>query len=257
MTDFLNKLITDAERRVRTGYYDHAQTERHQLNSLSIKIRAAPRNAIIAEIKPISPARGPIRPTLDPIDTALKLQRGGAIGISILTEPDNFGGSLTSLSTVRPKVTVPILMKDIMIDTKQIVAAKNAGADCILLIQTVLSRKNIGHTDLIREAHSLELEVLLEVHDTQELEQASTSEADIIGINNRNLTNLQIDLKTTKNLLDTIKKPEGKVIITESGLENAEDIRTLKKLPIDGFLIGSSIMLSDEIENKVREFVLA
>ncbi len=257
MTDFLNKLITDAETRILTGYYDTEQINRQQTISLAREIKAAPHNAIIAEIKPISPARGPIRPTLDPVEMALQLQRGGAIGLSILTEPDNFGGSLTNLSSVRPRVKLPILMKDIMINNKQITAAKNSGADCILLIQTVLSRKGITPMSLIKAAHDLQLEVLLEIHNSQELGQALASDADIIGINNRNLADLKIDLKTTTKLFETTKKPEGKVIITESGLETVEDIRKLKEVPVDGFLIGSSIMLANDIENKVREFVLA
>jgi len=257
MTDFLSKLIKDAETRILTGYYDTEQIKRQQTTSLAREIKAAPHNAIIAEIKPISPARGPIRPTLDPVDTALRLQNGGAIGLSILTEPDNFGGSLTNLSSVRSRVKLPLLMKDIVINDKQIIAAKNSGADCILLIQTVLSRKGIPPADPIKTAHDLQLEVLLEIHNNQELGQALGSDAEIIGINNRNLTDLQIDLKTTTKLLETIKKPEGKVIITESGLETVEDIRKLKKAPVDGFLIGSSIMLANDIESKVREFVLA
>ena len=144
-----------------------------------------------------------------------------------------------------------------MIHNKQIIAANNSGADCILLIQTVLSRKGIQSADLIKAAHDLQLEVMLEVHNSQEFEQASASDADIIGINNRDLTDLQINLKTTPRLFETSKKPEGKVIITESGLETIEDIRQLKEVPIDGFLIGSSIMLANDIESKVREFVLA
>ncbi|MGA2783273.1 MAG: indole-3-glycerol-phosphate synthase [Candidatus Bathyarchaeia archaeon] len=257
MTDFLSKLIKDAETRILTGYYDTEETKHQPTTSLAREIKTAPHNAIIAEIKPISPARGPIRPTLDPVDTALRLQNGGAIGLSILTEPDNFGGSLTNLSSVRSRVKLPLLMKDIVINDKQIIAAKNSGADCILLIQTVLSRKGIPPADPIKTAHDLQLEVLLEIHNNQELGQALGSDAEIIGINNRNLTDLQIDLKTTTKLLETIKKPEGKVIITESGLETVEDIRKLKKAPVDGFLIGSSIMLANDIESKVREFVLA
>ena len=256
MDDFLTKLIPDAERRIAAGYYNVQPTdERKRTTSLAAKIKNAPRNAIIAEIKPISPARGPLRPRLDPIDTALQLQRGGAIGLSILTEPDNFGGSLTSLSRIRLHVKLPLLMKDIIIHERQIEAAKNSGADCILLIQSILSRtNNQTPTNLIKTAHDLQLEVLLEVHNSEELGLASISEADILGINNRNLTNLEVDLNTTIELVRT--KKVNKVIITESGLERAEDLQKLKS-HVDGFLIGSSIMLADDTESKVREFVLA
>lgn len=254
MTDFINKLIADAERRISTGYYAIDKVE-HRPLSLARKIRTATHNAIIAEIKPVSPSRGPLRPQLDPVATALSLQRGGATGLSILTEPDNFGGSLNNLTNIRDHVRIPLLMKDIIIDRNQILAGRNAGADCVLLIQTVLSRRGIGVVDLIRKAHNLQLEVLLEIHDNEEFNYALTSPADIIGINNRNLTNLLIDLSTTPKLLDS-KKIEDKVIITESGLETVEDVRKLGT-HVDGFLIGTSIMLAEDIESKVREFVFA
>jgi indole-3-glycerol phosphate synthase len=254
MNDFISKLITDAERRIKTGYYDIDKVE-HTPVSLAREIREATHNAIIAEIKPISPSHGPLRPQLDPVVTALRLQSGGAIGLSILTEPDNFGGSLNNLVNIRRCVTLPLLMKDIVIDQNQILAGRNAGADCVLLIQTVLTRRGIRATELIREAHNLQLEVLLEIHDEEELNYALTSAADVIGINNRNLTNLLIDLNTTTRLLDA-KRIEDKMIITESGLETVEDVRKLG-IHVDGFLIGSSIMLAKDIESKVREFVFA
>jgi len=253
MIDFISKLITDAEKRISAGYYDIDKVE-HNPISLAQKIKTATHNAIIAEIKPISPTRGPLRPQLDPVATALKLQSGGATGLSILTEPDNFGGSLNNLTSIRPHVKIPLLMKDIIIGNEQVLAGKNAGADCILLIQTVLSRRGINATDLIRKAHDSHLEVLLEIHDNEELKAALTSTADVVGINNRNLTNLIIDLNTTPKLLHS--KIEGKVIITESGLETIDDIRKMGS-HVDGFLIGSSIMLAEDIESKVREFVLA
>jgi len=256
MPDFLNKLITDAEKRITAGYYNIPQTKSKQPISLAGRIKKTTHNAIIAEIKPISPARGPLRPTLDPVETALQLQKGGAMALSVLTEPDNFGGSLTNLSRIRDHVELPLLMKDIIIDHKQIEAARDAGADCVLLIQAILSRTDQNQAELIKAAHSLDLEVLLEVHDEEELKQAADSDADIIGINNRNLTNLQVDLNTTNRLLEKIGKID-KMIITESGFENAEDIRKLKQSNVDGFLIGSSIMLAGNIESKVREFVLA
>ena len=142
---------------------------------------------------------------------------------------------------------------------KQIVAAKESGADCILLMLSALSRKGIQPTDLIRKAHSSRLEVMLEVHDTEELKRACETDADIIGINNRNLTNLEIDLNTTTRLLDSAaaKQLRGKALISESGFETVEDVRRLKQAQIDGFLIGSSIMLAADPESKVREFVHA
>jgi len=259
MTDFLDKLIADAEQRIMHGYYNVEFRLDHEHVSLSRAVKDTNHNAIIAEIKLRSPARGTLRAELDPKDLAIQLARGGATGLSVLTEPDNFGGTLESLVQIRPYVNIPLLMKDIVFDQKQIVAAKESGADCILLMLSALSRKGIQPTDLIREAHSSRLEVLLEVHDTAELERASETDADIIGINNRNLTNLEIDLNTTTRLLGsaTAKQLRGKTVISESGFETVEDVRRLKQSQIDGFLIGSSIMLAADPETKVQEFVHA
>jgi indole-3-glycerol phosphate synthase len=149
-------------------------------------------------------------------------------------------------------------MKDIIIDQRQVHTARNSGADCILLIMSALSDTDPALLDdLIQEAHEMRLEVLLEVHNEDELDRALKSEADIVGVNNRNLTTLRIDLNTTPQLLARVHNRAGKVVITESGLESADDVRRLRQTTVDGFLIGSSIMLSDDMEAKVREFVLA
>ena len=257
MENFLNKLVNDAEKRVREGYYDLDETSKHKPISLSRQIKNASHNAIIAEIKPISPALGPLKPKIDPIDAALKFQQGGAIGLSILTEPDNFGGSITNLLHVRSRTKLPILMKDIIIDQKQITAASKCGADCVLLIHSIFSeiKPQSSLNQLMKAAHELQLEVLLEVHNEHEFQEALSSSAEIIGVNNRNLRTLEIDLETTARIL-TNPKSTQKTIISESGLETADDIRRIKST-VDGFLIGSSIMLSEDPESKVREFVLA
>ena len=258
MGNFLNKLVNDADKRVQSGYYDLHETVQHTPISLSQQIKNAPHNAIIAEIKPISPALGPLNPKIDPVNAAVKLQQGGAIGLSILTEPDNFGGSMKNLLIIRSKSKLPLLMKDIIIDERQIIAARNYGADCILLIQTIFSdlKPQTSLDELIENAHKLQLEVLLEIHNDQEFQLGLSSSADIVGVNNRNLNTLETDLETTIRIL-TNAKSTGKPIISESGLETAEDVRKIKQSPVDGFLIGSSIMLAENLENKVREFVLA
>jgi indole-3-glycerol phosphate synthase len=257
MMNFLNKLVNDADKRVREGYYDLDEIIRHKPISLSRQIKNASDNAVIAEIKPISPALGPLKPDLDAEDAALKLEQGGAIALSILTEPDNFGGSLTNLLRVRQRTSLPILMKDIIIDKKQITAARECGADCVLLIQSIFSEIKFPSVldRLMTAAHELQLEVLLEIHNEREFQQAISSSAEIIGVNNRDLRTLEIDLQTTTRIL-TNAQSTRKTIISESGLETADDIRRIKGC-VDGFLIGSSIMLSENPESKVREFVLA
>ena len=256
MPNVLSKLISDANARVDTGYYAVTEVVKHDPVSFKSAIRSAEKNAIIAEIKPISPALGPLRPNLDPVDAAVKLARGGAIALSILTEPDNFGGNLAFLQGIRPKVTLPLMMKDIIIDKVQIQAGRKSGADCILLIETVFSKHSIdSRDDLIQEAHQNGLEVLLEAHSEDELDRAMKSDAEIIGINNRDLTTLETDLGNTTRLLESVDRRAGKILISESGFETADDIRKMKLVSIDGFLIGSSIMLSQDLESKVREFV--
>ena len=258
MPDFLTKLIDDAQKRVRGGYYNVREETKRQPLSLKHAIKSAKKNAIIAEIKPISPARGPLRPMIDPVEAAHRLEKGGAIALSVLTEPDNFGGSLENLRRVGAAVRIPVLMKDVMIDPVQIEAGRKTGADCILLIESAFSNHRVASLEaMIDDAHKCQLEVLLEVHNEEELGRALKSQADIVGINNRNLATLEIDLQTTTRLVGKITQRAGKLVVSESGLESAEDIRKLKSATVDGFLIGSSIMLSQDWESKVREFVVA
>jgi len=149
-------------------------------------------------------------------------------------------------------------MKDIIIHEKQVEAGRKAGADCVLLIETAFSKYPIASLSrLVRYAHESSLEVLLEVHTEDEFERALRSEADIIGVNNRNLSTLETDLNTTLRLMSKAELQGDKVVISESGFETAEDIRKVKSARIDGFLIGSSLMLSGDLERKVREFVIA
>ena len=258
MPNILNKLVEDAKRRVSNGYYEIKETTTHQPISLKSALRSTQNNAIIAEIKPISPALGPLRPSIDPAEAAIKLAKGGAVALSVLTEPDNFGGKMENLRIIREKVDLPLLMKDIIVQTEQIQAGRKSGADCVLLIDSVFSARHAPALQgLIQNAHENQLEVLLEVHNEEELERALVSDADIIGVNNRNLSTLETDLNTTARVLRGINERSGKVLISESGFETASDIRKLKSAPVNGFLIGTSIMLSKDMESKVREFVLA
>ena len=258
MPDFLDKLIDDARKRVHDGYYDVKYHLSHQPVSLKRAIKSAERNAIIAEIKPTSPSRGRLRLEVDPIKAAKRLVNGGAIALSILTEPNNFGGSLENLRKLREHVALPLLMKDIIIHEQQIEAARRTGADCILLIEPIFSKHPISSlARMIRYAHDSNLEVLLEVHRDDEFDRALNSEADLVGLNNRNLSTLKTNLETTIHLMAKANEHTDKVVISESGFESAEDIRRVKPTRVDGFLIGSSIMLADDWERKVREFVLA
>jgi len=258
LPDLLDKLIDDATRRIAAGYYDIKHSIEHEPVSLRRAIKFARKNAIIAEIKPASPSLGSIRPKANSVETAVSLANGGAIALSILTEPDNFGGNIESLQRIREKVNLPLLMKDIIINEAQIQAGRQSGADCILLIESVFSRcPFMSLDDMIDEAHRNKLEIILEAHSKMEFEKALKSEADIVGINNRDLATLRTDVNTTKRLLEQVGQHGDKMLISESGFETADDIRRVKLAPVSGFLIGSSIMVSQDMESKVREFVFA
>jgi indole-3-glycerol phosphate synthase len=186
------------------------------------------------------------------------MEKGGAIGISVLTEPKHFNGSLDALTQARRAVKLPILMKDIILNTIQVEAASQIGADAILLIEALFDR-GYSETDIdemIAFAHSKGLEVLLEAHTEEEFLSALETNADLVGINNRNLGTLKIDLKTTRKILERNNKHD-KTVISESGIKTPADLQFFRGCGATAFLIGSSIMLTENIEEKVKEFVNA
>ena len=211
---------------------------------------------LITEIKFSSPALGSIRRISDPVAIAKHMINGGASALSVLTQPFLFDGSPELFMKVRKEVEVPMLMKDITIDKVQIDAAKKIGADYFLLIQSIFD-KGIVHDidDLIDYGHSLGLKVLIEAHTKQEFSNSCNTDADLIGINNRNLDTLKIDLNTTKEILEDVEKT--KLVISESGISSPDDIRFLHKCGADAYLVGSSIMQTDEIQQTVQKLVNA
>ena len=211
---------------------------------------------LITEVKFSSPSLGKIRTLTDPASIAKSMILGGAKALSVLTQPNLFNGSPEYFMKVRQAVEVPILMKDITIDKVQIDAGQKMGADFILLIQSIFDQGYLKDIDeFIDYIHKKNIEILLEVHTQKEFENALKTDADLIGINNRNLDTLEIDLKTTEKVLSSFDKKRP--IISESGIENPEDIRYLKKCGADAFLIGSSIMKSDNIQEQVKHLVNA
>jgi indole-3-glycerol phosphate synthase len=256
MNDFLDTLAMDAVKTIESGYYKNAPARSHQKISLKAAIRNCKTNAVITEIKSASPSLGTIRSDTDPAEIAKAMQRGGAVGLSVLTEPVHFNGSLEALSQARAAVKLPILMKDIVIVTDQIEAAAKNGANALLLIQALFDRRctEMGVDKMIAYAHSQGLEVLLETHTEAEFKAALETDADLVGINNRNLATLKIDLNTTKQILQNQTK-QGKVVVSESGVKAPLDLQFLRGCGADAFLVGSSIMLTDDIESKVKELV--
>ena len=197
--------------------------------------------AIIAEIKKASPSAGIISKNFNPVEKAKEYEAFGASALSILTEEDFFQGSNQFLMDVKAITKLPIIRKDFMVDEYQIYEAKLMGADCILLIASVLSDDEITQfTDL---AETLELDYLIEVHDEDELRRVEHFENAMIGVNNRNLKTFEVDLSNSINLKKLFKGDN--LFIAESGIKNQDDIDELKNHDIHAFLIGESLMKGD------------
>jgi len=219
-------------------------------------IKTNPHATLITEIKFASPSLGKIRTQSDPVSIAKSMIGGGAKALSILTQPYLFNGSPDYFIQVRQAVDVPLLMKDIMIDKIQIDAAQKIGADYMLLIQSLFDQGHLKEIDeFIDYGHKKGLKILLEVHTNEEFRHALDTKADLIGINNRNLDTLEIDLTTTEKILSSFDK--SRPIVSESGIETPQDIINLRKAGASAFLIGSSIMKTDNIEANVKELVNA
>ncbi len=210
-----------------------------------------PDAAFIFEIKRRSPANGDRPIDVDVAQLAALYQLSGASCISVLTEPDYFAGSLADLATVRGAVELPLLRKDFIVDQLQIAEARALGADAVLLIVALLATSQLA--DYLAYCRETELAALVEVHTEAELEQALAAEAEIIGVNNRNLTTLEIDLSVGQHLLSLI--PPDCVRVAESGIKSRLDILPLRRSGADAFLIGSTVMKAADRERKIRELM--
>ena len=252
--NILRKLVNNSQMAIDDGVYEvDANLEKSSKDFIQI-INTSGHAPLLTEVKFSSPSLGKIRTITDPVSIASQMITGGTKALSVLTQPHLFNGSPEYFMKVRQAVDVPMLMKDIMIDKVQIDAAKKIGADFMLVIQSLFDQNYLKEIDeFIAYGHKQGLQILLEVHTKQEFENALKTEADLIGINNRNLDTLEIDLKTTETILSGIDK--SRPILSESGIDTPEDIQYLKKCGADAFLIGSSIMKSDNIEEQVRKLV--
>ena len=205
--------------------------------------------SLIAEHKRRSPSAGAIRDGSEVTDIVQAYERGGAAALSILTEPFHFGGSLDDLREARTAARLPILRKDFIVHRYQLYEAAAAGADAILLIVAALDLAELS--ELLHEARELDLDALVEVHDERELEAALEVEADVLGINNRNLSDFSVDIERTYELLADI--PAGKTVVSESGFSTREQLDDLERVGVDAVLIGETLMRSPDIEAVCRE----
>jgi indole-3-glycerol phosphate synthase len=210
----------------------------------------APALKIIAEFKRMSPSRGVIRAGLSPAEAARLYERGGACAISVLTDKEYFGGSINDLIAVRASTRLPILRKDFIIDPIQIYEAAITDADAVLLIAAVLDDSLLEKMRAIAE-DELGLDALVEVHTSEELQRALNSGAKLIGVNNRDLHTFEVSLQTSERLI--AGAPPERVMISESGLQDAASLRHLQALGFRGFLIGERLMRARDPEAALRD----
>ena len=211
------------------------------------------RVALIAECKQRSPSGGLLQPQYDPVSLARRYVANGASALSVLTEPEFFGGSLEHLRAVRSAVEVPILCKDFVIDPLQLTEARIAGADAVLLIVAILEDGELR--SLYENAIGLGMSAVVEVHDGAELDRALAIEPGIIGINNRDLTTLKVDVNTTYALLEHM--PSGATVVAESGFRDRSELERLAAAGVDGVLIGEALMRSPDVEAACRALTAA
>jgi indole-3-glycerol phosphate synthase len=210
---------------------------------------ARPGLSVIAEHKRRSPSAGTIREDLQIEDVVGAYQRGGAAALSVLTEQVGFGGTLDDLRRARAAATLPILRKDFVVDPYQVVESMAAGADAILLIVAAVGADELAA--LYAQAQGFGLGVLVEVHDERELSRAAQLRPEVIGINNRDLTTLQVDTERTHELLDGV--PAGTTVVSESGLRTRADLERLAAAGVGAVLVGEALMRSPDVEAACRE----
>src|SRR5919198_350971 len=205
--------------------------------------------SLIAEFKRRSPSVGEIRPGAGVAETVRAYERGGAAALSILTEERRFGGSLHDLRAAREASDLPILRKDFVVDSYQLYESAANGADAVLLIVAALGDDELAR--LYEGARELDLDCLVEVHDEAELDRALEIDADVLGINNRKLADLTVDIETTVRLLTDV--PAGKTVVSESGYEHRGQLDELERIGVDAVLIGEALMRAEEPEIMVRQ----
>ena len=213
-----------------------------------VEALSRPGTSLIAEHKRRSPSAGAIREGSSIEEIVRDYERGGAVALSILTEEANFGGSLADLLAARAVTALPILRKDFHIDRYQLWEAKAAGADAVLLVVGTLEQEQLA--ELHAEAGELDLDALVEVHDEAELEAALEVDADVVGINNRNLDDFSVDVSRTLELLAEV--PAGKTVVSESGIATREQVEDLERVGVDAVLVGEALMRAADPEAATR-----
>jgi len=207
---------------------------------------------LIAEVKQASPSRGMLSPNFHPIELGRTYAEGGAAAISVLTEANYFMGSIEHLAAIKEVVGLPLLRKDFIFDLYQVYESRAYGADALLLIASILRQEQLN--GLVSLSHSLGLRCLVEVHNESEVERAVLSEAEIIGINNRDLNTFSIDINMTRRLRPLI--PQERIVVSESGIKSKRDLEKLGEWGVDAVLVGEALVTADDVLAKMKELLI-
>ncbi|MEK9852573.1 MAG: indole-3-glycerol phosphate synthase TrpC [Flavobacteriaceae bacterium] len=255
--NILDRIIADKKNEVALrkslfpiSYWEASPLFDRPLNRLSSRLRSS-HSGIIAEHKRRSPSKQTINTKLSVSEVVQGYDKAGACGLSILTDHKYFGGSLEDLNLARATTTLPLLRKEFIVDEYQLIEAKAQGADLILLIAAVLSREEIQTLSTV--AQKLDLEVLLEIHNQEELEKSIMPSLDLLGVNNRNLKTFEVSLETSRALAPLI--PDEFVKVSESGLSNIQSIKILQSIGYQGFLVGENFMKTTQPGSAAQEFI--
>jgi indole-3-glycerol phosphate synthase len=257
MSDKLAEIIAHKRKEIeplllRADKLRYAALERNEFRSLSSSIDlGSEKLGLIAEVKKASPSAGVIAKEFDPVKQAKKYAAAGASAISVLTDEKFFSGKLEYLVKIRQEVEIPVLKKDFIISEAQIYEASVAGADAILLIVAALDQDELKR--LLDCAYTYQLEVLMEVHDLQELERALETDVKIIGVNNRNLKTFEVDLKNTEKISEEV--PEDIFFVSESGIKTPQDAALVAGWGADAVLVGESLMRTNDVNLAVKEIM--
>ena len=252
MSDILEKILATKRREVEAAKaavplaaLERAAREASPPRGFAAAIQArvaAGKPAVIAEIKRASPSKGLIRADFDPARIAASYAANGATCLSVLTDREYFGGSREDLQAARAACALPVIRKDFIVDPYQVVEARAWGADCILLIMDAAPDARLA--ELERLAQSLGMDVLVESHDSGQLERAFGLKTPLVGVNNRDLRSFEIRLETTLELVDRV--PAGRILVTESGIATPEDVERLRRMKVGAYLVGSAFMAADD-----------
>lgn len=250
LSEIVEKVRERVEERKRKMPVETMELDSSEKRSLRGSIVSESNTPVIGELKRRSPSEGEIRTEFQVSELAESIAEGGAVAISVLTEGDYFGGRVDYLSVVRDSVNIPVLRKDFIVDEYQIYESVEMGADAVLLIAEVLDDEL---SRLVGIAGELGLETLVEARNRDQVELAVSSGADLIGVNNRDLKSMIVDLSTTEELAGYA--PEDSILVSESGIGNRSDVERVMGTGADAVLVGTSIMKSDNVERKVKELV--